>query len=285
MNRTWRVIDIINWAIEYFNNKNIDDARLCIELLLCKVLECDRIRLYMDFEKPLNDSELALIKEYVKRKVNREPLQYIIGNAQFMQFTIGVNKNVLIPRPETEQLVELVYRKYDPNENLKILELGCGSGCISIALGNYFVNSTIYSVDYSKEAILIAEMNAKSNNVSNITFDVMDILSTFPNDKYDVIISNPPYISNEELLLCEPEVKDYEPLLALTDNGDGLNFYRRFNNIFKTILKDDGLFFLEMAFNQYSILSDIFANHYKIESYNDYNNYQRFLIGKKINNN
>lgn len=282
MKKSWRIIDILNWGSDYFDNKNISESRLNIELILSHILNYDRINLYLNYEKPLNDSELSQIKDLVKRKISREPIQYIVGKTQFLKYSIGVNPSVLIPRPETELLVDLIFRKIFKKENLKILEIGTGSGCISIALGDYFKDAEILSIDYSSDALKVAESNSINNNVKNIKFHKMDILNNIPNEKFDLIVSNPPYISEKEFVTCEPEVQYFEPKSALSDYGDGLSFYRRFNNIFEELLNDDGMFFLEIAYNQKIELENIFQSLYNIDIYNDFSNLPRYLFGKKI---
>lgn len=276
---------MINWGSEYFESKNISESRLNIELILSHVLNCDRIKLYLDYEKPLTIIELSDIKEMVRRRIKREPLQYIIGRTQFLKHKILLNKSVLIPRPETEFLVELIIRKFSKTDYLKILEIGTGSGCISIALGNYFKNSEITAIDISNEALEIAKQNAFYNEIKNISFAKMDILEETPTTKFDLIVSNPPYISEDEYLLCEPEVKYYEPKNALSDFGDGYKFYTRYSNIFNDLLNDNGSFFLEIAYNQSEDLQKIFQTNYITDTYKDFAGLPRYIIGRKIKNN
>jgi len=282
LEKSWRIIDIINWGSEYFVNKNISDARLNIELILCNVLQYDRIKLYLDYEKPLTDGELSSIKDQVKRRSKREPIQYIIGETKFLSYTIKLNENVLIPRPETEILVDLIKKSHSNESITNILEIGAGSGCISIALGDYFKQAEVLSIDISNNALELATMNANNNGVNNINFSSLDILKYLPNQKFDLIVSNPPYISETEYLMCEPEVTYYEPKIALSDNSDGLTFYRRFNQIFDELLNDDGIFYLEIGYNQQNDLEKLFQHSYIIDIYKDFSDLPRYLVGKKI---
>ncbi len=281
MEKCWTIIDIINWGIAYFKKKNIAEERHNIELILSFVLNCERMYLYLNYDKPLSNNELKSIKELVLRKAKREPIQYIIGHTHFLNHTIKVNNSVLIPRPETELLVEYIFKNFEKNQELQILDIGTGSGCISIALGSYFANSSITSLDISAEAINLARINANENNINNIQFVQCDILKNIPTSKYDIIVSNPPYISLDEYKLCEPEVKLFEPQIALCDGGDGLIFYKRYNDIFNLILNENGKFFLEISYEQNTLIRNIFNCSYLFNIYNDFSNIPRYVVGQK----
>ena len=283
MDKIWSIIDIINWGVEYFEKKNISNPRLNIELLLCEVLQNDRMNLYLNYEKPLNEDELALLKKFVLRRAKHEPLQYITGYTNFLGYKINVDSNVLIPRPETELLVDEVRKKYNNDEKLKILDIGTGSGCISISLADFFKNSHIDAVDYSNDVIKIAKSNAEYNNTDNISFIKLDILSEEPSGQYDIIISNPPYISDSEFKICEPEVLYFEPHTSLTDNNDGYTFYKRFESLFQDLLKPEGEFFLEIGFGQMDYLNILFSRSYDIQFKSDFNNIPRIISGKLKN--
>jgi release factor glutamine methyltransferase len=266
-NKIWKVIDIINWGKEYLAEKKIPDARLNIELLLCKIINCKRIELYLNFDKPLTQTELADFKILLKRRLNFEPLQYILGETEFMGLPFILNSNVLIPRPETEILVEecINYCKkhFSTEQNISILDIGTGSGNISVSLAKLIPNSTITSIDINENILNLATENAKNNSVENqVNFIILNILeNSFDDDrKFDFIISNPPYIDINEYELLEPDLKNFEPKNALTDFSDGLTFYRRISEISKTILNDNGIVAVEIAYNQGKSVSDIFVS-------------------------
>lgn len=280
MNKIWRIIDIINWGTNYLDSKKIEDARINIELILSNVLNSTKLNLYLNFEKPLSTKELEQIKFLIQKRVKKEPIQYVLGEAFFLNYKLFVNNSVLIPRPETEILVQSIFNIYHQNQNLKILDIGTGSGCISISLADYFKNSIIHSVDVSEQALEIARINAQKYNLNNIKFEYLDILERVPSQKYDIIVSNPPYISLTELKQCSQEILNYEPQIALTDNDDGLTFYRRYSEIFKELMEAKSQFFLEIAYNQSKDLLKIFNKSYIVEIYNDYSNIPRFLRGK-----
>lgn len=277
--KTWRIIDIINWSKEYLAKHNIDSPRLTIELMLVSVLSIDRVKLYTDYDKPLSNEELTTIREMLKQRIKRVPLQYILGQVQFLDNTFIVNKDVLIPRPETEELVSLVINENDCNKKYKILDIGTGSGCIALSLAKKFQYSEVTAIDNSTSALKIAKQNSLDLNVENIKFIYTDILESEPQLKYDIIISNPPYVSSNELEEIEPELT-YEPRTALTDNSDGLEFYRRFVTIFKNILSIEGQFYLELNSSLAEEVKSLFETEYDIEIVKDLFGKPRILKGR-----
>jgi release factor glutamine methyltransferase len=235
--KIWKILDILKVTEELFAKNNISKPRLNAELLLCGALKTKRINLYLDFEKPLNETELAVYRSMVKRRINREPLQYILGEAEFYGLKFFINRSVLIPRQETELLVDKTLEIISTQrlENPKILDIGTGSGCISIAAASRVLCS-IRAIDISREAVKTAQANSDLNNTSSrIEFIQKDFINDNESfNGYNLVISNPPYIAEFEINTLEPEVKDYEPKSALSDNSDGLSFYRK---IFETAIQ------------------------------------------------
>lgn len=228
--KTWRVLDILKVTESAFRERGISNPRLNAELLLADTTGDSRINLYLNFEKPLSESEVSIYRDKVKRRLKFEPLQYIRGKTEFFGLEFIVTPDVLIPRQETEILVEnvLKYIKLSGPETPKILEIGTGSGCISISIAAN-AGCCISAFDLSNEAVKVAEKNSEANSTSEkISFGSMDFFSpevTF--EGFDIIVSNPPYISAQDVPGLNEEVNGYEPYIALTDNGDGLSFYRR----------------------------------------------------------
>lgn len=258
----WRIIDIISWGTEYLKGKGFESGRLLIELLLAYILNCRRIDLYLNYEKPLTDSELDNLKTALKRLLNHEPLQYIVGETQFLGLRILLNRRVFIPRPETEMLAKQIMDDFiaQRQANLQILDIGCGSGAIALALAKCFPRSRVLAIDISDEALSQIEENAKINSISNITIEKINILEDSPDGKFDIIVSNPPYLSTEEYQNVEPNLL-FEPKESLTDDSDGLCFYRRFAEIFPNLLAPNGKFYLEIGYNQAEQVAQIFAKH------------------------
>jgi release factor glutamine methyltransferase len=182
-----------------------------------------------------------------------------------MGMEILVEPGVLIPRPETEQMVSLIIGNYKNNPPQKILDIGTGSGCIAIALAKAFPGSFAFGIDNSPHAVDIARLNAAENKVANIEFNICDVLKNpasipyIEGKRYDLVVSNPPYIDKAEHDVLDPEVRKYEPAEALTDFGDGYTFYRRFAEIFKDLLIENGEFFIEIGWGQKQEVIDIFS--------------------------
>lgn len=275
------LIEILDLSSDYLKQKGVSEPRLSAELLISFALKMKRIDIYLQYDRILNGLELSSIRELIRRRSMHEPVQYIIGEAEFYGLMFKVDRSVLIPRYDTETLVEKVSadigkRKFD------VLEIGTGSGCISVALANLCRNVSIVATDISPDALNIAAENAVKNKVSDrITFLNHDIFKNSFDRKFDVVISNPPYIMKEIIETLDPQVKNYEPVNALTDGGDGLAFYRRINDILKDILKTDGRVFLEIGYDQSESVTDIYKKSLEnISVTRDISNNPRILSGK-----
>ena len=279
-NQIWRVIDILNWGEDYFKSKGFESPKQEIEWLLCDLLNYRRIDLYVQFEQPIHRPQLKQLKEWIKRRIGREPLQYITGKTEFYGHKFNITVDVLIPRPETERVVDVALYSIGNIKTPKVLEVGSGSGCIAIAMGAERNDALIESVDVSETAITQAEKNADLNELSNIDFKVMDFLKEIPEGRFDLLVSNPPYIPEKEMSETMPEVHQYEPKIALTDERDGLTFYRRFAEVGKSLIKPGGWMVLEVGLGKHpSKAVDIFqsAGYTQLELIPDYNSDERVL--------
>ncbi|MBL7999017.1 MAG: peptide chain release factor N(5)-glutamine methyltransferase [Candidatus Kapabacteria bacterium] len=280
----WTVLDIIRWTTNHFTTHNIDSPRLTVELMLCDVLNCERLSLYMNYERPLTDTERAALRSMVERRVrHREPLQYILGHTEFYGYRFHVNPSVLIPRPETEYLVEHALthiRTIQSVTNPTVLDIGTGSGCIAIAIAKSEPRCTLTAVDISAAALDVAMTNAARNSVSSVTFRQLDICTnhTFA-DPFDVVVSNPPYIGTNGMGELEPELLNHEPHSALTDTQDGLTFYRHYARILRTITKRGGRFYFEFGYGQEQDIRSIFRD-YNHTIINDFAGIPRIITGE-----
>ncbi len=284
MSKTWRIIDLINWSELYFKQNAFDNPRYEIECLLCSLLECGRLDLYMRFDEPLTKLHLRTLRSWVKRRIKHEPLQYITGSCSFYGREFLVSPDVLIPRPETERLIDVSIETVIDKKSPSILDIGTGSGCIAITMALEIPDSSVLGVDISPSAKNIAILNRKNFKAKNTTFVEMDILQKIPEKNFDLILSNPPYISKEELPTLMEEVKYFEPKIALTDNDDGLTFYNRYAEIAKALLKKDGYLILEVGIgNHPKIVESIFrkSGYNDIKTFKDYNGDTRIIL---INN-
>ncbi len=243
------ILEAIQKTTGYFERKGIESARVNAELLLAEVLGKKRLELYLSYDQPLKENEMNKYRSVIARRGKFEPLQYIIGHTEFFGYKICVDQSVLIPRPESEVLIEMVIDDFSDKENLKILDIGTGSGCLSIALAKKLNNVHITAVDISYKASRLAEYNAKINEIENkikfLTADINSIVGGDFNDQYDIVISNPPYVSLADFQNLQPEIKDYEPKNAVTDNANGFTFYRRIAAFSQNALRKGGALYLE----------------------------------------
>ena len=257
----WTVLTMIKWTTEYLTEKGIDTARLDGELLLSHMLGMDRTHLYMNFDQPLTKEELAKFRELVKRRGNREPLQYITAEQEFWSMPFKVAPGVLIPRPETELLVEEGVKslKSTFTEKVNILDVGTGSGALAAALAKEVKDSKVTAVDFSKEALALATENIELNELSDsVTLLEGDLFEPVEGKRFHLIVSNPPYIPKNEIEKLQPEVSKYEPASALDGGADGLDFYRKIIPEAINHLEPQGWLMVEHGAEQSGDIVDIF---------------------------
>jgi len=219
----WDVLKILNWTKGYLAEKGVENPRLEAEWMLCEALTLDRVGLYLNFDKPLSETELSAYRGMVLRRGKREPLQYILGNQEFMGLEFQVSPAVLIPRHDTEVLVSEGIKRGGAARS--ILDIGAGSGCVAVALAKALPEAEVCAVDISSEALAVARDNAQRNDAS-VQFFQGSLLEPFADRRFDMILSNPPYIPKAELATLQQEVRGFEPLGALDGGTDGLDFYR-----------------------------------------------------------
>lgn len=282
--KEWTVLSMLEWATDYFKQKNIPDPRHSIEWLLAETLDIKRLDLYLKFDRPLSPDELDELRPMVKRRAEHEPLQYIIGFSEFMNAHISVNTDVLIPRIETEQLVEIVLDRHaDAKEmELSVLDIGTGSGCIPIALKMERPTWKIAGMDISSEALEVARANADQNEVK-ISFFEGDILhsGSFSSDHpLDIIISNPPYITPNEKETLEPQVRSFEPHRALFTN-DMDEMYGSILQYARKNLAPKGVLYLELHEQFATQIQQLFEQQsWETQLQKDYDKKNRFLIAR-----
>ncbi|HXX62569.1 MAG TPA: peptide chain release factor N(5)-glutamine methyltransferase [Bacteroidota bacterium] len=251
--QTWTILSLLGWAESYLRDRSFDECRLNAELMLAHVLALPRLNLYLQFDRPLTAEELAAFKALFHRRLAHEPLQYILGDTEFMGLRLEVGPGVLIPRPETESLVEyaLQWLKEEAAVAPRILEIGTGSGNIAVALARFLSSAKITSFDVSAEALAFARRNAARHDITNIEFLSGDVFhESFKGERFDCVLSNPPYVSSEEFVNLQPEVRDFEPPIATTDGADGFRFIRRVAELSAGALREGGALFMEIGYNQ-----------------------------------
>ena len=243
----WRVVDIIKTSADFLEKKGVPDARLDAEILLGHVLNKNRLELYLFFDRPMGKEEMDIYREYIRRRGTREPLQHIVAETGFMNLILKTTSAALIPRPETEILVEKTLT-LDIKPSARILDIGTGSGCIAIALAQSLEDVKVLGIDISTDALALAKENAVLNE-TQVVFQEIDILTSLPkiDERFDVVVSNPPYIALSEKDQLQTEVAQFDPEQALFDGGDGLSFYHRFAEILPELLIPGGHFLFEFG--------------------------------------
>lgn len=235
----------------FFNEKSIPNAKLDTDILIAHSLGIKRLDIYLDLDRPLTEAQLTDLRSLVKRRASREPLQYIIGNTEFYGLTLKVDPRALIPRHETEELIELIVERLDAPPK-RILDLGTGSGAIALALASRYSDAKVTATDQSEGAITLAKENALALNLSSrVTFIKGNWFEPLDEDaRFDLIVSNPPYLTEAEMQTAEPEVIDHEPHNALASGKEGLD---DLGLIFKSVpehLAEGGLLALETGIGQ-----------------------------------
>lgn len=334
MSNNWTPLSLIQWTAGFFEKKGIPNPRLDAELLLAHVLKCKRIDLYMQFEKIVSEQDRATYKSLIERRATREPLQYIMGETEFWGLTIKVTPDVLIPRSETELLVEHVLNcvkerrgsfddsprspdsqqplennqdesagndlaaleqdqlpvpAKDPLLSLTILEIGTGSGCISIALAKNLPQAHIIATDISPKALEIARKNIQHHALDTRIQLIESNLAPWEdfqkkNLQFDLIVSNPPYIPAAEIPTLQPEVSQHEPHLALSGGESGLDIIEKIHEHTIPFLKPQAFLMMEIGEGQAKGLKEKYENHSTlpyIESFKDYQGIERIVCFKK----
>ena len=225
------ILDVIQRSTEFLAKRGVDSPRLQVELLLAHLLRVPRLKLYLNFERMLTDTELATLRELVQRRGKRQPLQHLVGSTSFCGLEFAVSPAVLIPRPETELLAERAWQHLSTHSSQPstVLDFGTGSGCLAIALAVKCPAAHVHALDISETALQLARTNAARHGVEQrVQFHCGDGFTALPAGvKFDLIVANPPYIPSAEIATLEPEVRDHDPRLALDGGADGLDFYRR----------------------------------------------------------
>lgn len=282
----WTISSLLNWTVNYFKSKNIQSARLDAEVLLSHVLRQERIYLYVHFDEPMEQNELSKFREYVKKRAQHVPIAYIIGEREFMGLPFKVTKDTLIPRPDTEILVENVLNNVDKDKEIEIVDIGTGSGAIILSLLVNLPKAQGKTVDISSKAIEVAKENAVNLQVDDrCEFFVGDLFAPLNGNKFDLIVSNPPYIPQKDIATLEDDVKEYEPVSALTDGGDGLSYYRRLLSEGKAYIKENGFIALEIGIYQSNDVKQIaMDNGWKnIKIIKDYAGIDRVVLAWNVN--
>jgi len=241
---------ILNEGSKILKLNDIRSYNLDSEILLSSTLKLDRSQLLLNLDKRIENQEKKIFFNFIERRSKNEPIAYITGYKEFWKSKFKVNKNVLIPRPDTETIIEQVLNELDINSSKKILDIGTGSGCIIISILNERKKCFGIGIDISKNAVKLAKYNAKIQHIDNRIKFLNSDIDNFCGDKYDLIISNPPYIKHHEINGLEKDIKNHEPKVALDGGIDGYNKIRLIIEKSSTLIKKRGKLFLELGINQ-----------------------------------
>ena len=284
MQEIWTIGRILKWTEQFFKEKGIESPRLDAEVLLSHILGRERIYLYVHFDEPLEPAELARYRDAIKQRVQRVPVAYIIGEKEFMGLTFKVTEDTLVPRPDTEILVQAaVERLRARGEAPRFADIGTGSGAICLSVLHFLPKAQADTVDISPAARAVAEENAAALGASDrVTFHTADLLAPLAGQCYDAILSNPPYIPDGDIAALAPEVRLKEPHTALAGGKDGLDFYRRLTADAPALLKDGGFLAVEVGIHQAAPVAALAAPSFsRTEILKDYAGIERVVIAWK----
>ena len=252
-NQIWTIGRILKWTEEYFGQKGVESPRLDAEVMLSHVLGKQRIYLYVHFDEPLQAEELACYRAMIKQRIDRVPVAYILGEKEFMGLTFKVTPDTLVPRPDTEILVQAAVDRLKQwtDGTVRLADIGTGSGAICLSVLSMLDGVTADTVDISPAARAVAEENAATLGLSErVTFHTGNLLTPIREQQFTAILSNPPYIPEADIQELAPEVRCKEPMTALSGGKDGLDFYRRLCDEAPAMLTDDGFMAFEVGIHQ-----------------------------------
>jgi release factor glutamine methyltransferase len=274
--------EVIEKTSEHFKKKGIETARLDADLLISSALGLKRIDLYLNYEKPLSEEEVSRCRDFVKRRVQGEPVAYILGEKHFYKSSFEVGSGVLVPRPETELLVEEAIRFLSHKDRSEILDLGSGTGCIPISILLEIKNATGLAVEKSPEAFYYLKNNCIKHGLEQrLALQNADVESLELEEEFDVITANPPYISVADPEV-HPDVKKHEPAMALYAGKDGSEFIRKWAEVASHYLKPDGLVLFEIGRTQGPLSRQIFSDmDFHTEVLKDYAGFDRVVRARK----
>ena len=276
--------NILNEGIDILQKNKIANPQLDSEILLSNSIKRDKKHIILNPKEVLNSEQLGKFKSLIERRKKGEPIAYLINKKEFWKDEFFVNKDVLIPRPDSELIIEQVLKIYSKDDHLQLLDIGTGSGCILLSILKERSNFYGTGIDISKKSINVSKFNAKQLNLTNRVKFFHSSVDNFNNGKYDIIVSNPPYIEQLSLKYLEKDVVNFEPKLALSGGFDGFSKIRKVINKASILIKKNGKFILEIGFNQKNKVIKILKEEgfYVNKAIKDYGNNDRCIISTKI---
>jgi release factor glutamine methyltransferase len=269
--------EVLRLSVEYLHKRGVVKARRQVEELLSAVVELSRLELYMRFDRVMEEAELAVLRDYLKRKCEGEPWQYIVGEVEFLGCLIEINQAVLIPRQETEILADRICKEL-PSHSIEIWDVCTGSGCLGIALKKKRPDCHVVLTDISSDALKVARANAIKNQV-DVECIEGDLLAPLHNRKAGVIVCNPPYVSEEDYAKLEVEVRAWEPKQALVGGKTGLEFYQRLAQTLPSCIQEGGKVYFEIGAGMGEQVKNLFGDSWKEKVVlKDWSSHDRFII-------
>jgi release factor glutamine methyltransferase len=279
--KIWTIGSLVKWATDDFRARGIENPRLDAEVLVAHALKMDRTRVIIESMRPLDPTELAMLRELVKRRRSREPIAYLRGEREFYGRSFKVDPRVLIPRPDTEALVDVALeRTADRSLSMRLLDLCTGSGCVAITIARQRPTSRVLATDISADALRVARENALRLGAYNVALRESDLFAAVP-ERFDIVTANPPYIASSEVPTLMPDVRDFEPRLALDGGTDGLDLIRRIIDEAPGHLERDGILATEVGAGEARAVHALFeaAGYREIRIDRDYGKIERVVSG------
>jgi release factor glutamine methyltransferase len=281
---TWTILKVLDWTRGHFEAKGLESPRLDAELILAEVLKIQRVMLYARFDQPLGGDELAKIRGLVARRAKREPLAYLLGKKEFWSLDFEVTPATLIPRPDTETLVEVALRRLKGRAAPRVADVGTGSGCVAIAIAKELADAQVSALEIAEATRAVAQRNVDKHQLGDrVEVLSSDLLSGIGDRRFDLIVANLPYIRSDEWPTLMPDVRDFEPRLALESGEDGLVLIRRLIGEAASALSPDGSLALEAAPAQASTIRGALeaAGYVEIATENDDAGLARVTHGRR----
>lgn len=281
--RAWKLLEILEETTRFFDSRDMENGRLQAELLLAAILDIKRLDLYLQFERPLLADEVDLYRDYVRQRLQRVPVQYIVGVAAFRNLELSVTPDVLIPRPETEILVDVALQ-YLPDGG-RVLDLCCGSGAIALSLAQEAATAQVVAADISEAALKVAKANGVSHELQErVEWFCGDFFAPLAGAApFDIVVCNPPYVRHGDLACLEPEVQDHEPHLALDGGEDGLDCYRRIVQEAPGFIRPGGYLLMEVGEGQSTAVEALLAqvaSFSEVQTKPDLNEVPRVVVAR-----
>jgi len=274
----------LNQGIKILQKNKISNPQIDSEILLSSSIKRDKKHIILNPKKPLDSKQFEKFKDLIERRKKGEPIAYLINKKEFWKYEFYVNKDVLIPRPDTELIIEQILKIYSTKSKLQVLDIGTGSGCIILSILKEKPNFYGTGIDISKKSIIVSKFNAKKLNLTNRVKFFHSSVDNFKIGKYDIVVSNPPYVESLCLKYLKKDIVNFEPKLALNGGLDGFSKIRKVINRAKNLIKKNGKFILEIGFNQKNKVKKILKKEgfYVNKSIKDYGNNDRCIISTKI---